>query len=107
MTMKRPMLLKAYPPGWKAEPGHSYFTLHQMESDISRLRFDPKHGTVLDPSLPREFTFEIYERSVDGYCGHCASYGQEQWQDALTALFDLAHLSLDSPPEFKGDFATA
>lgn len=101
---KSDLLLKSYPPGWKAEPGHSYFTLHQQESDISRLRFEPGVGTILDKSLPREFEFRIYERSVDGYCGLCGQYSS--WPDAVAQLLDMAGLSPTEAPEFKAEFQT-
>lgn len=97
-------LLKAFPPGWKAESGRSYFTLHHSESDGSRLTFDPLHGTILDPSLPREFEYVVYERDVSGYLAICGQISD--WKDAIAFLFNLAGLSIDTPPEFHGSLMT-
>lgn len=51
-----------------------FYTLYLRESDTSQLTYDPKCGTCLDKSLPREFEFEIREYDRRGYSGHVGSF---------------------------------
>ena len=86
--MKSKPLLTAYHPSGNSAV--SFFTLHCVESETSRLQFEPGVGTVFDKSLPREFEFQIYECDHTGYCGHAASFPFERMEDALKQLLCLA-----------------
>jgi hypothetical protein len=63
-----------------------WFEIERVESDSSQLYYDPKHGTCLDKSLPREYEFRVWECSP-GYRGLCGQF--EDYRDCLIQFLEL------------------
>lgn len=96
MKQKTGLLLTCYTPG--AGPNAPYYTLHCVESDSSRLRYEEGSGTILDKSMPRTFAYIIYERDAKGYCADAGSFASNQaaaWDNALMQIFSLAGITQD------------